>query len=98
MSSTTAAATIAAFRVVFARFRFPVNVVTDNGLQFISAEFGEFLWRNGVKHIRIAPYHTESNGAAERIVQSFKRSVEASARTGAPLRHRLAEILLIKSC
>ena len=45
MSSTTAAATITAFRDVFARFGFPVNVVTDNGPQFISAEFGEFLRR-----------------------------------------------------
>ena len=94
MSSTTAAATIAAFRDVFARFGFPVNVVTENGPQFISAEFSEFLRRNGVKHIRVAPYHPASNGAAERMVQSFKRSVEASASTGAPMRHRLADFLL----
>ena len=50
MSSTTAAATIAAFRDVFACFGFPVTVVNDNGPQFISAEFGEFLRRNGIKH------------------------------------------------
>ena len=93
MSSTTAA-TIAAFRGVFARFGFPVNVVTDNGPQYISAEFGEFLRRNGVKHIRVAPYHPARNGAAERVVQSFKRSVEASASTRAPMSHRLADFLL----
>ena len=94
MSSTTAAATIAAFRDVFARFGFPVNVVTDNGPQFINAKFDEFLRWNGVKHIRVAPYHPVSNGAAERMVQSLKRSVKASASTGASLRHRLADFLL----
>ena len=85
-----------AFRDVFARFGFPVNVyvATDNGQQFISAEFGEFLRRNGVKHIRVAPYHPASNGAAERMVQSFKRSVKASASTAAPMSHRLADFLL----
>ena len=46
MSSTTAAATIAAFRDVFARFGFPVYVVTKNGPQFINAKFDEFLrWK-----------------------------------------------------
>ena len=79
MFLTAAAATIAVFRDVFARFSFPVNVVTDNGPQFISVEFSEFFRRNGVKHIRVAPYHPASNGAAERMVQSFKRSVEAPA-------------------
>ena len=35
-----------------------------------------------------------SNSAAEHMVQSFKRSVEASASTGASMRHRLADLLL----
>ena len=94
MSSTTAVGTIAAFRNVFARFGFPVNVVTGNGPQFISAEFGEFLRQNGVKHIQVTLYHLASNGAEERMVQSFKRSVEASVSTGAPTMHRLAAFLL----
>ena len=96
MLSTTAAATIAAFRDVFARFgfRIPVNVVTDNGPQFISSEFGKSLRRNGVKHIRVAPYHPASDGAAERMIQPFKRSVEASASTGASMRHCLADFFL----
>ena len=71
MKSTTANATVSAVRDVFARFGLPVNVVTDNGPQFTSAEFTEFLKRNGVKHIRVAPYHPASNGAAERMVETF---------------------------
>ena len=76
MSSTTAAATIAAFRDVFARFGFPVNVVTDNGPQFISAEFSEFLRRNGA-NIFESPRTTReqwccrTNGA---VIQAERRS------------------------
>ena len=47
MKSTTANATVSAVRDVFTRFELPVNVVTDNGPQFICAEFTEFLKRNG---------------------------------------------------
>ena len=28
---------------------------------------------NGVQHIRSAPYHLPTNGAAERFVQTFKQ-------------------------
>ena len=94
MKSTTASATIDAVRDVFARFGLPEQVVTDNGPQFASAEFEAFLTRNGVKHTRVAPYHPASNGAAERMVQSFKRSLQASAGTGVPIRERLADFLL----
>ena len=53
-------------------------VVSDNGSQFCSAEFGNFLKNNGVKHVRVAPYYAASNGLAERMVQSFKRSYHSS--------------------
>ena len=94
MKSTTANATVSAVRDVFARFGLPVNVVTDNGPQFTSAEFTEFLKRNGVKHIRVAPYHQASNGAAESMVQTFKRSLTASSGTRLPLQQRLGDFLL----
>ena len=47
--------------------------MSDNGLQFVAHEFAEFLRVNGVKHIRVAPYHPSSNGVVERLVQSFKQ-------------------------
>ena len=43
------------FRDVLARFGFPVYVVMGNGPQLISAEFGEFLRKNGVKSPRTTP-------------------------------------------
>ena len=65
ISSTTTVKTIAVLRHLFSAYGLPEQIVTDNGPQFISEEFRTFLRRNGVKHIRSAPYHPASNGAVE---------------------------------
>ena len=62
MSSTTSAATVEKLRYIFAVHGLPQRIVTDNGPQFTSQEFAEFLERNGVVHVRVAPYHPSSNG------------------------------------
>ena len=74
MTTTTAAETIAVLRNVFARNGIPKQLVSDNGPQFRSEEFQQFMARNGVQHIQISPYHPASNGAAERFVQTIKYS------------------------
>ena len=78
MQSTTSEATITVMRDLFSKYGIPMQVVSDNGPQFCSAEFENFLKKNGVKHVRVAPYHAVSNGLAERMVQSFKRSYHSS--------------------
>ena len=72
MSSATSSATIQRLRTTFAQFGIPDIIVTDNGTCFTSSEFAEFLRRNGVKHIKSAPYHPATNGLAERAMQVFK--------------------------
>ena len=78
MSSITAQATIQHLRQIFAQFGLPEHVVSDNGPTFTSAEFKEFLQRNGVKHTTSAPYHPASNGLAERAVQILKNGLKKS--------------------
>ena len=73
--STTSSKTIECMRSWFAAYGLPKTVVSDNGPQFRSMEFTEFLKNNGVKHILTPPYHSPSNGMAERLVQSFKLSL-----------------------
>ena len=58
--------------MMLARFGLPKLLVPDNGTCFTSSDFSEFTSRNGIKHLRIAPYHPSSNGQAERTVQIFK--------------------------
>ena len=94
IQSTSTAKTIAVLRHLFAAYGLPEQVVSDNGPQFTAEEFKTFMKSNGVKHIRCAPYHPSSNGAAERFIQTFKRSMKASQKDGRTLSHHLADFLL----
>lgn len=75
MPTTTASATITALRQVFSRFGYPDTLVTDNGTQFTAAVFEDFCNKNGITHTRSPPYHPQSNGLAERFVDTFKRAL-----------------------
>jgi len=91
MSSTTATKTIEELRRLFSAYGLPVS---DNGPQFVSQEFDLFMKMNGIKHIRTSPYHPVSNGAVERLVQTFKKAMIASNCKGALKSQQLASFLL----
>ena len=75
MNSTITTVTVEKLRVMFAQFGIPEVVVSDNGTNFVSKEFEEFMQRNGVKHITSAPAHPSSNGLAENAVKTFKSGI-----------------------
>jgi len=81
MSSTTASKTIEVLREIFARQGLPAQLVSDNGPQFTSAEFAEFLRKNGVRHVTSAPYHPRTNGLAERFVRTMKAALKSDTST-----------------
>ncbi|KAL5509164.1 hypothetical protein EMCRGX_G004476 [Ephydatia muelleri] len=94
MQSTTSQRTIEVLRELFSSYGLPEQVVSDNGPQFVSAEFETFMRNNGIKHIRCAPYHPSSNGLAERFIQTFKKAMLAGDREGCDLKYRLCQFLL----
>ena len=81
-NNTKACRLIEEFSTLFARFGLPLHVVTDNGPQFRSAEFKDFLARNGVHVSFSAHYHPATNGAAENFVQTFKDKVTKIVKGG----------------
>lgn len=94
MTSTTSENTINALRYLFSSYGLPVEIVSDNGPQFVSEEFEIFLKENGVRHIRSAPYHPASNGEAERAVRTFKQAMKNMASETGTLHQKLAAFLL----
>ena len=51
MRETGTESTVRELRALFARFGIPGQLVSDNGPQFTSAQFAEFLASNGVRHV-----------------------------------------------
>jgi transposase InsO family protein len=48
------------------------RVISDNGPQFISKDFKEFIRISGMTHVRTAPYYPQSNGKIERYHRTIK--------------------------
>ncbi|UYV65035.1 K02A2.6-like [Cordylochernes scorpioides] len=75
MDHCTATATVRVLRNLFSVHGLPDQVVSDNGRMFVGHEFQEFLRMNGIRHITSAPYHPQTNGQAERVVQTLKQLI-----------------------
>ena len=80
MKSITTKATIEKLEEDFSHFGYPLSIVTDNAPTFISAEFKQYCQDRGIIHLTGAPYHPSTNGAAERLVQTFKQAIRKSER------------------
>ena len=94
MSTTTEASTINALQFLFSAYGLPEQLVSDNGPQFTSYEFKEFLKVNGIAHILSAPYHPSSNGETERMVRIFKEAMKLKKAELGNLNQKMAAFLL----
>ena len=59
-----------------AREKFPKarpRIISDNGPQFISRGFKEFIRMSGMTHVRTSPYYPQSNGKQERWFGTLKQ-------------------------
>ena len=52
---------------------FVERVMTDNGSCYVSHPFREALEALGVRHVRTRPYRPQTNGKAERFIQTAKK-------------------------
>ena len=79
LNNSTSETTVKCLRKVFAVHGLPQVLVSDNGSAFIGSDLEIFLKKNGIRHIRSAPYHPKANGQAERMVRVFKESMKCLA-------------------
>lgn len=75
---TTSAAVINHLKSIFGRHGIPEIVFSDNGPQYASQTFREFAGKYYFKHITSSPNYPQSNGLAERSVQTIKQMLKKS--------------------
>uniref|UniRef100_A0A3P8TE00 Integrase catalytic domain-containing protein n=1 Tax=Amphiprion percula TaxID=161767 RepID=A0A3P8TE00_AMPPE len=77
-ASTTDKGVITAMKSIFARHGIPDIVISDNGPQYACEEFRSFAESWEFTHVTSSPGHAQSNGQAERTVQTVKKLLKKS--------------------
>lgn len=76
LTHTTTKHVVTALKSMFARHGIPDEVVSDNGPQFSSAEFGQFSDSWEFTHTTSSPGFPQSNGQSERAIQTIKNMLK----------------------
>ena len=67
---------------IFTEIGIPTSIVSDGGTQFTSQEFQDFTKTWGIHHRVTSPTNAQSNGQAERFVQTIKNSLTKAMEGG----------------
>ncbi|XP_033114805.1 uncharacterized protein K02A2.6-like [Anneissia japonica] len=81
LHSTASAAVISKIKSVFARQGTPIELMTDNGPQFNSAEFRHFAADWDFVHTTSSPHYPQSNGLAEGAVKIVKNLIKKAVHS-----------------
>lgn len=96
MQSTTTGKLLEVLRQLFSTHGLSEQIVADNGPQFASKEFRECCRDRAVVLTLTPPYHPNSNGEAERFVQTFKRGMYKGMRDGRKVVEGIAREMLFE--
>lgn len=78
LSTTTSQAVISALKPIFARYGIPETFYSENGPQYQSGEFKQFAKEYDFNRVTSSPHFPQSNGLAERTVQTVKKLLQDS--------------------
>lgn len=71
------------------------TIVTDNGPQFVSSIFRDFLKERGIQHIRSSVCHPQANGCVERFNRVLKNCVQLADLQQKPWKPEVTRMLQI---
>lgn len=74
LRTATSATIIRWLETVFSTHGYPHRITSDNGSQFVSSEFLEFLEHHGIKKHSITPLWPSANGCVERMNSVFLKA------------------------
>ena len=81
LENTTSQGVINAMKSIFSRHGIPDQVVSDGGPQYSSYKFREFATKWQFEHIMSSPRFPQSNGMAERTIQTVKSMLRKAIKS-----------------
>ena len=78
-SNSTSTTVISVLKQLFGQHGIPHKLLSDNGLQYDCIEFRTFAADWGFKHVTSSPRYPQSNGFAERMIQTVKKTMLRAA-------------------
>lgn len=94
MPDTSSAKLIRSLSRIFARFGLPLSVRTDNGPQFVSQKFKNFLSENGIVHRINTPLWPRANGEVEKQNRTILKILKIAQLEGRDTEIELNKLLL----
>ena len=82
LTGTSSLAIVNHMKSIFSEHGIPSQLITDNGPQYDSREFRQFTESYGIEHITSSPLYPQSNGFAERTVQTVKNTLRKCEEEG----------------
>jgi hypothetical protein len=95
ISSTESHIIIQFLKSVFAREGYPEEILSDNGTQFCSKEFSDFLCDHDIRHVKTPLYNPESNSVVERFNRTLAEQVELARIEKVSIRTYMQQFLQI---
>ena len=74
---------ISLLKEMFSEHGIPKVLCSDDGPQYVSAQFTEFCTSWGIRHETSSPYYLQSNGFAEACMKSVKHALQCTKYSGA---------------
>jgi hypothetical protein len=79
---------------LFACHGLPDIIKSDNGPQFTSSEFADFLSSHAIHHHRVTPYWPVANGLVERLNRTLLKTARCATAEGRDWRESLLDFLV----
>ena len=76
LKSTTTEKVISSLEVMLSKHGLPESLTSDNGPQFISAEFKEYMEKQGIRHHRTTAKWPQASGQVERQNLSLLKRIQ----------------------
>ncbi|MCP4341801.1 MAG: transposase family protein, partial [Desulfobulbaceae bacterium] len=83
---------------VFSLFGNPLKIRSDNGPQFVSTEFADFLKNRNIAHDRSPVYHPQSNGLVEVFNRYLKHGIQKYSFYSTEFSEKVDELLVHFRC